>query len=64
MYRNEDIVNAHQGRTPCMSNTVMIRSPTQRELGEWPLHKINLQIDAKQVQVLDSISTCIDGELG
>jgi hypothetical protein len=42
----------------------MIRSPTERELEEWPLHKINLQKNAKQVIIIDSVTTRIDGELG
>jgi hypothetical protein len=42
----------------------MIRSPAQGKLEEWLLHKINLQIDTKQVIIINGVTTRIDSELG
>lgn len=43
---------------------IMLQSPAQRQLGEWSLHKINFQIDAKQVIVIHGVTARINGELG
>jgi hypothetical protein len=42
----------------------MIRSPAQRKLEEWLLHKVNLQIDTKQVIVINGVTARVNGELG
>jgi hypothetical protein len=42
----------------------MIRSPAERQLEEWPLHEINLQINTKQVIIIDGVTTRVNGELG
>jgi len=65
-YKNEDIVNAHQGRAPGMRYTFKMVSPVQRKLGEWewPLHEINFQIKAKHVVFVDSVTTHSNRELG
>lgn len=42
----------------------MIRSQAERKLEEWPFHEINFQNNAKQVIIIDGVTTRIDVELG
>ncbi len=42
----------------------MRRSPAKRKLEKWSLHKINLQIDTKQVIIIDGVTTRINSEFG
>lgn len=42
----------------------MFRSPAKKRLEEWPLHKINLQVDTKQVSIINGVTARIDDKLG